>query len=899
MAAREFILRMFVDLNPDSEKIIYSHFTCATDTENIRFVFAASRVACRDFRTPPDIVRMFLFVFLPLFHTVISQTSPTSDNGRFVCYHTSWGAYRPEAAKFVAKDINPYLCTHLIYAFAQVLVENATIAPGDAWQDIDNHQFRDFVDLKTKFNENLKTLLAVGGYREGSSKFTPISATLEKRETFARNSLEYLKRFGFDGLNIDWQFPNDQVRKGSVADFKNFVSLLQDIDKVFKEEAAASGTPKMMLTISVPGNTLIIESGYDLPNLEKYIEFINVLCYDYHFAYDPAVYHHSPLYPLPDEFEGSGHENEGVNADATIKYILSKGVPPFKLNMGIPLYGRSLELLDENENTLGSPATGQGAQGKATREDGQLAYNEICKNVKDGWKVVHPNETAMGPYAYKGNQWVGYDDEGSARRKGEYAKQNGLGGISFWAIDQDDFSAACGQRAYPLMKAAREGYMKAKRPGAQGMGVVKPMVVTAQPTIATNKPTAMPTVAHPTMNARTLSGEEQQARVKPATPEPDSFDGYDSEIVDAIKPPQTQTPVKINTTRTPGGMIQNIYVWITNNIFHHSSPQFINASGVRKPFVTSIPPAISVPEVPSVPPVSVPEAPLPKDDDEESQIRNMKVLKVLRFLVLILIQTVLSETTSAPDSGRVVCYHTSWAAYRPEAKFVAKDINPYLCTHLIYSFAQVLVDSATIAPGDAWQDIDNHQFRDFVGLKTKFNENLKTLLAIGGYREGSSKFTPISATPAKREAFARNALKFLKTHGFDGLNIDWQFPNDQQRNGSAEDYKNFVYLLQDIDKVFREEAAASGKAKMMLVISIPGNTLLIESGYDLPNLQKYVEFMNVLCYDYHFAYDPAVYHHSPLYPLTDEVEGSGHENEGVNADATIKFILAKVLPQAS
>jgi len=39
--AREFILRMFVDLNPDSEKIIYSHFTCATDTENIRFVFAA------------------------------------------------------------------------------------------------------------------------------------------------------------------------------------------------------------------------------------------------------------------------------------------------------------------------------------------------------------------------------------------------------------------------------------------------------------------------------------------------------------------------------------------------------------------------------------------------------------------------------------------------------------------------------------------------------------------------------------------------------------------------------------------------------------------------------------------------------------------------------------------
>ncbi|KAF6206328.1 hypothetical protein GE061_017559, partial [Apolygus lucorum] len=322
-------------------------------------------------------------------------TTSAPDSGRVVCYHTSWAAYRPEA-KFVAKDINPYLCTHLIYSFAQVLVDSATIAPGDAWQDIDNH----------------------------------------------------------------WQFPNDQQRNGSAEDYKNFVYLLQDIDKVFREEAAASGKAKMMLVISIPGNTLLIESGYDLPNLQKYVEFMNVLCYDYHFAYDPAVYHHSPLYPLTNEVEGSGHENEGVNADATIKFILAKGVTPSKLNLGIPLYGRSLELFDENENTLGSPATGQGAQGKATREDGYRAYNEICKNVKDGWKVVHVNETAMGPYAYKGNQWVGYDDEGSARRKGEYAKKSGLGGISFWAIDQDDFSAACGPRTYPLIKAAREGFFR-------------------------------------------------------------------------------------------------------------------------------------------------------------------------------------------------------------------------------------------------------------------------------------------------------------------------------------------------------------------------------------------------------------------------------------------------------
>ncbi|XP_060156801.1 guanine nucleotide-binding protein subunit alpha-14 isoform X2 [Globicephala melas] len=40
-AARDFILKLYQDQNPDKEKVIYSHFTCATDTENIRFVFAA------------------------------------------------------------------------------------------------------------------------------------------------------------------------------------------------------------------------------------------------------------------------------------------------------------------------------------------------------------------------------------------------------------------------------------------------------------------------------------------------------------------------------------------------------------------------------------------------------------------------------------------------------------------------------------------------------------------------------------------------------------------------------------------------------------------------------------------------------------------------------------------
>lgn len=85
---------------------------------------------------------------------------------------------------------------------------------------------------------------------------------------------------------------------------------------------------------------------------------------------------------------------------------------------------------------------------------------QICQGVKDDdWTVVQPNEDAMGPYAFKGNQWVGYDDEAIARKKGEYVVANGLGGIMFWSIDNDDFRGTCHGRPYPIIEAAKEAML--------------------------------------------------------------------------------------------------------------------------------------------------------------------------------------------------------------------------------------------------------------------------------------------------------------------------------------------------------------------------------------------------------------------------------------------------------
>lgn len=97
-----------------------------------------------------------------------------------------------------------------------------------------------------------------------------------------------------------------------------------------------------------------------------------------------------------------------------------------------------------------------------------MAYYEICQSIKEDedWTVVQPNARAMGPYAFKEDQWVGYDDEDMARKKGAYVAENGLGGIMFWSIDNDDFRGACTGRPYPIIEAAKEAYLDSLGIGA-------------------------------------------------------------------------------------------------------------------------------------------------------------------------------------------------------------------------------------------------------------------------------------------------------------------------------------------------------------------------------------------------------------------------------------------------
>ena len=140
----------------------------------------------------------------------------------------------------------------------------------------------------------------------------------------------------------------------------------------------------------------------------------------------------------------------------SVNYWLKAGTPAHKLVLGIPTYGRSWTLATHN-TALNSSASGTGDKGPITAERGFMAYNEICRNIQqEGWTKVSDPSGSMGPYAYKGNQWVGYDDPAMAAVKAKYIVSNQLGGAMVWDLPSDDFKNRFGGGHYPIIRAVSD-----------------------------------------------------------------------------------------------------------------------------------------------------------------------------------------------------------------------------------------------------------------------------------------------------------------------------------------------------------------------------------------------------------------------------------------------------------
>ena len=216
-----------------------------------------------------------------------------------VAYVTSWSEVMPD----------PQYMTHINYAFGHVNESFNGVK-------IDNEErLRQIVDLR-KQKPELKVLLSIGGW--GSGRFSEMAANDEYRRAFAADCARVVKEFALDGIDIDWEYPTSSMANisSSPDDTENFTLLMQDI-------RAAIGNEKE-LTLATVASARYIDFKAILPS----VDFVNIMAYD--MASAPK--HHSALYP-------SGHSGD-ITSDGAVTAHLKAGVPPSKLVMGMPFYGR-------------------------------------------------------------------------------------------------------------------------------------------------------------------------------------------------------------------------------------------------------------------------------------------------------------------------------------------------------------------------------------------------------------------------------------------------------------------------------------------------------------------------------------------------------------------------------
>src|SRR5690606_7978501 len=139
----------------------------------------------------------------------------------------------------------------------------------------------------------LKTLVSVGGWTL-SDTFSQLAEKQETRENFARECVRFCKQYGFDGVDIDWEYPNYAEHNGRPIGTVNCTLLLEECQRALKAE-----NPPLLLTIAAPAGPWHY-ANIEVDKIHQHLDWINLMCYDFHGPWggssDNVTNHHSGLY---------------------------------------------------------------------------------------------------------------------------------------------------------------------------------------------------------------------------------------------------------------------------------------------------------------------------------------------------------------------------------------------------------------------------------------------------------------------------------------------------------------------------------------------------------------------------------------------------------------------------
>jgi chitinase len=369
------------------------------------------------------------------------SVSVTTDDGggqnagdKVIGYFVNWGVYqRNYHVKNIETSGSASKLTHINYAFGNVQGGRCTI--GDSYADYDKAYGADqSVDgvadnweqpLRGNFNQlrklkakhpGLKVLWSFGGWTWSGG----FGQAAQNPAAFAESCYNLVedKRWAdvFDGIDIDWEYPNACGLSCDTSGPDAFKKLLAALRAKFGNDNLV--TAAITADAAKDGKM----DATDYKGASQYVDWFMPMTYDYFGAWDKEgpTAPHSPLTSYP------GIPHEGFNTADTIAKLKGLGIPGNKLLMGLGFYGRGWTGVTQKEP--GGKATGP-APGK---------YEAGIEDYKDLKGKCPPTGTVAGTsYAYCGNQWWSYDTPSTIGGKMKWAGSEGLGGTFFWELSGD------------------------------------------------------------------------------------------------------------------------------------------------------------------------------------------------------------------------------------------------------------------------------------------------------------------------------------------------------------------------------------------------------------------------------------------------------------------------------